>query len=52
MEDCVFLYKPVSGNEATGSLLFDIHPFFKNILACFLKMKLQLINSNYSPLIA
>jgi hypothetical protein len=52
MEDCIFLYKLVSDNEATGSLLIDVHLFFKNILACFLKMKLKLINSNYSPLIA
>jgi len=40
VEDCVFLYKLGSGNEATGSFLIDVHPFLKNILACFLKMKL------------
>jgi len=40
MENCVYFYRLGSGNEATGSFLTDVHPFFKNILACFLKMKL------------
>jgi hypothetical protein len=39
MEDCISL-KTGCDSEETASFLIDVYPFFKNILACFPKMKL------------